>query len=327
MIEHILTGIDPASFLAWVSMLFLVGYTWTTWSGADDVVFSQVNTLQTEKMDRDGEIPWTGVSQWDKGGDVASAAMLLLGTDGNYFDITGTDGITSVHQLAVGGNHVQVGTITRLHFDGVCAITHNATSLVLLGAANITTAAGDELTFVCFDSTNQYWRCVCHTSLTGQVSIPKINLPGGQIVFPAAQNPSAGANTLDDYEEKSWTPDLQFGGAKVGITYTLQGGQYTKIGRVVCLTGAITLSSKGSSNGNASIEGLPFTSLNDDGAYSTANIRIINISFANVFEGGIGKNAAAIQLYEVTEAGVRTTLTDANFADNSSIVLSAIYFV
>src|SRR4051794_8182039 len=29
---------------------------------------------------------------------------------------------------------------------------------------------------------------------------------GGQIKFPGTQNPSADANTLDDYEEQAWTP-------------------------------------------------------------------------------------------------------------------------
>src|SRR5665647_161935 len=52
---------------------------------------------------------------------------------------------------------------------------------------------------------------------------------GGQIPFPATQNPSSDPNTLDDYEEGSWTPALKFGGNSVGITYSAgnQTGQYT----------------------------------------------------------------------------------------------------
>jgi hypothetical protein len=34
--------------------------------------------------------------QWSKGADVASATALALGTDGNYFDVTGTTTITSI---------------------------------------------------------------------------------------------------------------------------------------------------------------------------------------------------------------------------------------
>ena len=70
-----------------------------------------------------------------------------------------------------------------------------------------------------------------------------------------------GTNVLSDYvTATTWTPDLQFGGAKVGITYTTQAGKYTRIGNIIFYTGIITLSSKGSSNGDVRIYGLPVTS-------------------------------------------------------------------
>jgi hypothetical protein len=47
-----------------------------------------------------------------KGADVASAGALTLGTDGNYFDITGTTTITSIATLGI-------GTQVTLHFDGI----------------------------------------------------------------------------------------------------------------------------------------------------------------------------------------------------------------
>jgi len=33
---------------------------------------------------------------WDKGADIASADPLILGTDGNYFDVTGTTNFASI---------------------------------------------------------------------------------------------------------------------------------------------------------------------------------------------------------------------------------------
>ena len=37
-----------------------------------------------------------------------------------------------------------------------------------------------------------------------------VSLPIGQLAFPATQNPRPNANTLDDYEEGTWTPALSF---------------------------------------------------------------------------------------------------------------------
>ena len=69
---------------------------------------------------------------------------------------------------------------------------------------------------------------------------------------------TAAANALNDYEEGTWTPDLQFGGSNSGITYSSRYGHYVKIGNQVTVIARINLSSKGSASGNAKIEGLPF---------------------------------------------------------------------
>ena len=87
-----------------------------------------------------------------------------------------------------------------------------------------------------------------------------LTLPFGQIKFPAAQNASADANTLDDYEEGTFTPGVAFGGASVGITYSGRSGIYTKIGRNVYYTFGIALTSKGSSTGTVTITGFPYAS-------------------------------------------------------------------
>lgn len=94
-----------------------------------------------------------------KGADVASANALALGTDGNYFDITGTTAITSI-------NTIGIGTWAKLHFDGVLTLTHHATDLILPGGANIQTTAGDEAEFVEYASGD--WRCTSYVKASGQ---------------------------------------------------------------------------------------------------------------------------------------------------------------
>ena len=57
-----------------------------------------------------------------------------------------------------------------------------------------------------------------------------VTVTGGQIVFPAAAVPSANANTLDDYQEGTWTPTVANMTEVGAATYS---GGYTQIGDMV----------------------------------------------------------------------------------------------
>lgn len=84
----------------------------------------------------------------------------------------------------------------------------------------------------------------------------------GQIKFPATQIPSADANTLDDYEEGTFTPFI-YGTTTAGVgTYSSQKGFYTKIGNLVYITIYLEWSAH-TGTGNMYIGGLPFTSKAD----------------------------------------------------------------
>ena len=58
---------------------------------------------------------------------------------------------------------------------------------------------------------------------------------GSGISFPATQSASSDANTLDDYEEGTWTPVFQ-GAVNVTGTPTFLYGRYTKVGRLVTIS-------------------------------------------------------------------------------------------
>jgi hypothetical protein len=150
---------------------------------------------------------------------------------------------------------------------------------------------------------------------------------GSGIQFPATQVASADVNTLDDYEEGTWTMGVAFGGASVGVTTSSNTGTYTKIGRQVTINGYLELTSKGSSTGAAIITGLPFTIANNNANYSSASLTLNRITFANQFQGRGNINATTIALQEITILGAVTNLTNSDFADDSTIMVSLTYFV
>ena len=152
---------------------------------------------------------------------------------------------------------------------------------------------------------------------------------GAGITFPATASASSDANTLDDYEEGSWTPTVTFGGASVGITYntSFTGATYNKIGNRVFVSGYLVLTNKGSSTGIAAISNLPFTSESGNTRYLGASFGGSNFTFANQFCAVIAPSSTNIQLNEVTEAGARTDLTNSDFTDSTDLFFSADYTV
>jgi hypothetical protein len=81
---------------------------------------------------------------------------------------------------------------------------------------------------------------------------------GAGVTFPATQSSSSDANTLDDYEEGTWTPILATDSTGASITYTAQIGKYTKVGNVVNIEGEVTWSARSGGSGNVTVGGLPF---------------------------------------------------------------------
>lgn len=143
----------------------------------------------------------------------------------------------------------------------------------------------------------------------------------GQIKFPATQNASTNVNTLDDYEEGTFTPTLSFGDASTGITYSSQSGAYTKIGNLVYFELIISLSSKGTATGFAKVENLPFTGQSSFTRPLSWGLYADMVSIT-VPSGYVGGTAAAL-----TQAGATATanMTHANFTNSSVIRIGGVY--
>ncbi|HWT40378.1 MAG TPA: hypothetical protein VN081_03890 [Dongiaceae bacterium] len=177
---------------------------------------------------------------WRKGTDIASAAALSIPTTGGgYFHVTGTTAITSISHPT---SQLVTGREITLAFDGILTLTHNATSLILPGAANITTAAGDVASFRCEDATNNYWRCTKYTKADG--TAPVSSSSGGYVLLGTGTASNTASlnfdglfsSSYDTYEfemidlipQTGTTNQLQIrvnqsGTTQTGSSYTMEG--------------------------------------------------------------------------------------------------------
>jgi len=96
---------------------------------------------------------------------------------------------------------------------------------------------------------------------------------GTGITFPATQSASSNANTLDDYEEGTWTPII-VGATTAGTgTYSSQNGRYTKVGNMVTATSYVEWSAH-TGTGGMRLGGLPFATLS-----ATANLGGVAVGY------------------------------------------------
>ena len=140
------------------------------------------------------------------------------------------------------------------------------------------------------------------------------------LTFPATAVASADANTLDDYEEGTWTPSL--GGT---ATYNTQVGMYTKIGNVVTVSGKIHVNVRGTGSSTV-VSGLPFTS-NANYSYGIAigkYAAIANTAFT--VYGDLPSSSTTFELFCTTAAGTSNYVASV-FADSTNITFTFTYRV
>lgn len=141
------------------ALYFRTGVGMQAWNGTAWV--ASYLTLENVLAKTGGKL--TGALEWATPVDVASAATTNIGAAAsNRVCITGTTTITSLGTIAAGACR----TVT---FAGALTLTHNATSLILPGGANIVTAAGDVAEFESLGAGN--WRCTGYQKANGQALV------------------------------------------------------------------------------------------------------------------------------------------------------------
>ena len=150
------------------------------------------------------------------------------------------------------------------------------------------------------------------------------------IKFPGTAVASSDANTLDDYEEGTWSPVYTGSTGSIGSTAYAGGGQsgtYTKIGNLVNIFCRLVLSNKGSWTGEVRITGLPFAiSSSPGGGFQGAlESRTINFtSYATVRGAG---GATYVEIVDSKDNTGSAIITTAEISDSSGFLFTLSYQV
>lgn len=146
-----------------------------------------------------------------------------------------------------------------------------------------------------------------------------------QIEFPATQSPSTNANTLDDYEEGTFDAAFSSTGGSITIDPNYTKMMYTKIGRLVTITGQVRVSAISSPTGEVAITGLPFTNTSSpqQAPSSTCFVQAVNTGAFDVFTGTIAFGQSKIVLNKLS-GGVFSDIA-ANVTNTSQFTLCISY--
>ena len=145
---------------------------------------------------------------------------------------------------------------------------------------------------------------------------------GAGITFPATQSASTDANTLDDYEEGTWTPSI--GG---NATYISNSGFYRKIGSLVFISAYMLVQTRGTGS-NYIISGLPF----NPNAAASVNESVFALSKAESLSASVTwialrNNGTDIYATYRTSASSSGQVNQAYIQNNTELNFSGCYLI
>jgi len=226
--------------------------------------------------------------------NVSGAGWGVLPYTANSTVIDNNSGQTRI--FATGANTTTYGTL--LSYAG----TTN-------GSATLVTTVGKDLTFALQGATQS---------------------SGIGIAFPATQSASSNANTLDDYEEGTWTPQFtQPDTLAPGVTYVIQVANYTKVGTLVHVQGYVAMTSKGTASGGLRFANLPFPNTNTSNCYAAplfgAFSGFTGVATMYTMFGDFSPNQTNMTLYYTNGTGAGTALTWTNATNSTGLEFSFTY--
>jgi hypothetical protein len=192
----------------------------------------------------------------------------------------------------------------------------------LLGSKPNQVSTNGDLGTMAFREQDQFLALAGTQTVSGAKTFSEIITASKGVAFPATQVPSADANTLDDYEEGTFTPSIAASSGSI-TSYTSRTGYYVRVGSLVMVVVEMVLSDKGSIGAAIRIADLPFTtSLN--GFQGTGLAQANWSGLSGTLTGGLYGNA--IYLYNQASTN-QTNLSGTNLTNTSEFGLSITYRV
>ena len=132
---------------------------------------------------------------------------------------------------------------------------------------------------------------------------------GKGVVLGATSNTDA--NTLDDYEEGTFVPNVSSGLSAGQISYNSRSGKYTKIGNFVTFAFHMNISTASLDGGALKFGNLPFTSVNST---NLTGSMVIMVNSGNIPHEDTYRHVA-----NTTDVAVVTGAGDARAANTTTI--------
>ena len=151
---------------------------------------------------------------------------------------------------------------------------------------------------------------------------------GKGIVLGATSNTDA--NTLDDYEEGTWTAAISTTSGSITPDASFKTGHYTKVGKLVTVNLHLRASSVSSPSGSCQITGLPFTTVNNDeyrfSGGACVHYTATGMDDEAVFILSMSENQSKLTV-NVQNGNNLTSSTAAKFTTNTEIYMNMFYYV
>jgi len=250
----------------------------------------------------------------------ATGAFTTVGASGK---ITTTVGTGEVFLASGGGTNALFQTLANNGGNFRWGAEGSAGAAIFPGTIAFSAVFGSDYTTTHIVAGNAVAGTYNNTGqkLAGSLSLGGVALQNGTgITFPATQSASTDANTLDDYEEGTWTPSL--GG---NTTYSNRSGTYTKVGNCVTVVGLIEVATLGTGSTN-NVSGVPFTASGSN-SYSAAVGYWNNTatSFAWIGAHIFSTAPSTIRFVTTTAASATTSVTATVWQNSAQIIFTISY--